>query len=284
MEGILGTASVDTNMVEASSSKPKSKGNGGKKKKDCAKQDGKQLALGVDNKGKKKKKDYTKGKCFHCGEKGHWKRNYPKFIVGKNKGVMRSFLLEICLVHNPTDSWCVDSGCTNHICNTLQGFQETRRANEGELFLTLADGSKIPIVTIGVFNLCFDSRVLILEDCIYVPNVRRNLISATYLGRHEYCVILKDNVVIKKDKVFICFGNIVDDLYIINLDKHKLYNSKLDNNSYVKSLKRKVFFTSDAYLWHLCLGHINSNRIQRLVKDGLLEPLDFNEFPVCKSY
>ena len=106
----------------------------------------------------------------------------------------------------------------------------------------MADGSEIPVVAIGVFNLYFDSRVLILEDCLYVPNVRRNLIFATYLGRHGYCVILKDNVVIKKDKVFICSGNIVDDLYIINPDKHELYNSELDNNSYVKSLKRKFFF------------------------------------------
>ena len=40
-EGILGTASVDSNMAEASSSKPKSKGKGGKKKKDFTKQDGK---------------------------------------------------------------------------------------------------------------------------------------------------------------------------------------------------------------------------------------------------
>ena len=30
------------------------------------------------------------------------------------------------------------------------------------------------------------------------------------------------------------------------------------------------------------LGHINPNRIQRLIKDGLLEPLDFDEFPVCE--
>ena len=131
----------------------------------------------------------------------------------------------------------MDSSCTNHIYNTLQGFQEIRRANEGELFLTLADGSKILVVTIGVFNLCFDSRVLILEDYLYVPNVRRNLIFATYLGRHGYCIILKDNVVIKKDKVFICSGNIVDGLYIINPNKHELYNSELDNNSHVKSLK-----------------------------------------------
>ena len=31
------------------------------------------------------------------------------------------------------------------------------------------------------------------------------------------------------------------------------------------------------------LGHINSNRIQRLIKDGLLEPLDFGGFPICQS-
>ena len=33
----------------------------------------------------------------------------------------------------------------------------------------------------------------------------------------------------------------------------------------------------------MCLSHINSNRIQRLIKDGLLEPLEFDEFPVCES-
>ena len=194
-----------------------------------------------------------------------------------------SFHLEIYLVQNPMDSWCVDSSCTNHICNSLLGFQETRKLNKGELFLTLADGSRIPVITVGVFNLYFGSKVLILEDYLYVPNVRRNLISAIYLGRHGYYVILKDNVVIKSDKVFICSGNIVDGLYIITHDKHELYNSKLENNSHVKSLKRKFPFTSDAYLWHLYLGHINSNRIQRLIKDGLLEPLDFNAFPVCES-
>ena len=65
-EGILSTSSVDANMAEASTSQPKSKGKdkNKKKKKDFAKQDGKQVALGVANNEKK-----TKGKCFHCGEK-----------------------------------------------------------------------------------------------------------------------------------------------------------------------------------------------------------------------
>ena len=82
---------------------------------------------------------------------------------------------------------------------------------------------------------------------MYVPNVRRNLISATYLGKHGYYIILKHNVVIKNDKVFICSSNIVDGLYILSPDKHALYNSKLDNDFHVKSLKRKFPSTSDIF-------------------------------------
>ena len=83
--------------------------------------------------------------------------------------------------------------------------------------------------------------------------------------------------------MFICSGNIVDSLYILTPDKHELYSFELDNDSHVKPLKRKFPSTSDAYLWHLHLGHINSNRIQRLIKEGPLEPMDFDESPVYES-
>ena len=141
-EGILGTSSVDANMAEAFTSQPKSKGKGKKKKKkkDFTKQDGKQIALGVADKGKK-----IKEKCFHCDKKGHWKRNCPKFRATNNKGMKSSFLLEICLVQNPTKSWYVDSGCTNHICNSLQGSKRPESLMKGNCFLLWLMGARFQL-------------------------------------------------------------------------------------------------------------------------------------------
>ena len=59
-KGILGTSNVDATMAEAFTSQPKSKGKGKKKKKkDFTKQYGKQIALGVSNKGKKIKESVS---------------------------------------------------------------------------------------------------------------------------------------------------------------------------------------------------------------------------------
>jgi transposase InsO family protein len=177
----------------------------------------------------------------------------------------------------------VDSGSTNHVCNSLQGFQETRRLNEGEMYLTLGDGTRVPVHSIGIMKLYFNSKVLILTDCLHVPNIRRNLISVTHLGKCGYTSILRDIAVIKKNRLFICSGVIVDGLYIITPDINSVNNSVIESAHHRLPLKRKFLSTNDAFLWHLRLGHINTKRIQRLVKDGLLGPLDFNHYPVCES-
>ena len=41
--------------------------------------------------------------------------------------------------------------------------------------------------------------------------------------------------------------------------------------------------TNQTQLWHLRLGHINLNRIQRLVKSGILISLILKDLPVCES-
>ncbi|KAK0599388.1 hypothetical protein LWI29_004824 [Acer saccharum] len=69
-----------------------------------------------------KKVTKIKGKCFLCGEKGHWKRNCPKSQNKKEEGNLN--YLETCFLADSTDSWIIDSGATNHVCYSLQGFKK----------------------------------------------------------------------------------------------------------------------------------------------------------------
>ena len=82
--------------------------------------------------------------------------------------------MELCLLACTTSTWCVDTGATNHVCNSLQGFQETRRLAKWEIDLLMGDTSHVAAVAVGVVNLYFEEdKFLVLDDCLYVPDVRR---------------------------------------------------------------------------------------------------------------
>ena len=40
---------------------------------------------------------------------------------------------------------------------------------------------------------------------------------------------------------------------------------------------------NDRYLWHLRLGYIAEDKINKLEKNGLLSPLTFESYPTCES-
>jgi transposase InsO family protein len=90
-------------------------------------------------------------------------------------------------------------------------------------------------------------------------------------------------MIIKKGNLIICSSIIIDGLYIITHDSYVVNNFVLEPTHNTLSFKRKITSTYETYLWHLRLDHINSKRIQRLVNDGFLNPMDFQDYPVCES-
>ena len=52
---------------------------------------------------------------------------------------------------------------------------------------------------------------------------------------------------------------------------------------YTPSKYPKIDNISESYLWHCRLGHVNKNRIDRLIKEYIFEIDDCESLPTCKS-
>ncbi|XP_059658771.1 uncharacterized protein LOC132305108 [Cornus florida] len=96
------------------------------------------------------KHDKSKGNCFHCGKGGHKKMNCLVYLAKKHsEDIFHSLVAGTCYVAGSTDTLCVDSGATKHVCNSLQGFQETRKLSDGKIYLQLASQARLGHVNLN---------------------------------------------------------------------------------------------------------------------------------------
>ena len=259
-------------MTEGSTFKPKGKPKGGKKNKN--KQKG-QVPVTKTTAMKK-----PKGKCFKCGQKGHWKQNCPQ--IAKKQGMGNLNVVEACLVENYNDKWIIDSGATNHVCYSLQWFRQTSLVGQEQRFLRLGNGEHVSVKALGQVELFFNNdRTLCLVDCLYVLDFKRNLISVSCLFEQGLTVEFNSFITIRSSTSVICTGDLIDGLYYLSPMSYDVLITEIVDKHDHLAKKRKV--SNETYLWHLRLGHINPNRIHGLVKSGILTSLDFEPIPVCES-
>ena len=118
---------------------------------------------------------------------------------------------------------------------------------------------------------------------LLVPDFKRNLVSISCLIKHDLTVQFNSSVSIRNKYSFICSGILMNGLYFLSPMSYDINAIESINNNEYDHLSKKRRVSNKTYLWHLRLGHINPNIIQRLIKDRLLKPLDFDGFPVCES-
>ena len=79
------------------------------------------------------------------------------------------------------------------------------------------DGRHIEVaaVAVGEVTLHFEGgKYLVLKDCLYVPSVRRNLISVSGLTCNGYSFLFNENsIFVKYVNDDICYGMLVDNLF-----------------------------------------------------------------------
>ena len=67
------------------------------------------------------------------------------------------------------------------------------------------------------------------------------------------------------------------------LTHNSLLNTEMFKVEKPKTKRQKISH-DDTYLWHLRLGHINLDQINRLINNEALNQLKLGTLPVCESY
>ena len=218
--------------------------------------------------------------CFHCNEKGHWKRNCKKYLEDKKKGIAPTssgtYVIEVNVTSASSTSWVLDTGSASHICANVQGLKRSRKLAKGEVDLRVGNRAKVAALAVGTFEIPLPSGLILgLNNCYYVPAFSRNIISISLLDEEGFEFNFKNKgCSFYLNKMHYGSGQLLDGLYILNLEM-PVYN--------VSNKRIKSDDSNPTYLWHCRLGHINEKRIMKLHKDGLLNSFDFQSFERCES-
>ncbi|KAD5507850.1 hypothetical protein E3N88_15553 [Mikania micrantha] len=176
-------------------------------------------------------------------------------------------------------SWWVDSGATSHVCKDSKWFIELKPVQEGSV-LRMGNVSTEPIKGIGKVKLVFTSgKLLAMDNVLYVPGIRKNLISGIVLNSNGFKqVIESDKYVLSKHGTFVGFGYLSSGMFKLNIhvpfDSESVCMASLSSN--------KVDTISN--LWHARLGHVNYARMQDMAKMSLIAGFDMrvNKCHTCK--
>ena len=228
-----------------------------------------------------KKDGDDKGTCFHCGVKGHWKRNCKMYLnekaQRKHDDALGIYMIDTYLSYRDSTSWVLDTGCTSHICNDSQRLTSKRKLRKGEVELRMGNVAIVAAVALGVVNLKLPSGdYLSLEECNYVPSIVKNIISVSCLDKMGYTLIIKDKCCsIYLGSKLVATAPLINGLYLIDVSS---YNLQVD-----VALKKSKQGVNEAYLWHCRLGHVGDGRLQKLHKDAYLGAFDYESFATCES-
>ncbi|UYV79479.1 hypothetical protein LAZ67_17002785, partial [Cordylochernes scorpioides] len=170
------------------------------------------------------------------------------------------------------DSWLLDSGATNHVCRNKDWFVDLREVSSDPIMTasgtTEAKGYGHIFLQTSIHN---ESIEIKLNNVLYVPNVRRNLLSVSKIEENGNRVTFRNMVarVFNPENRIIAEATNVNGLYIV---KGKTLNSsKTAFNS-----ERDHFQNNSSRTWHQRLCHIDSNAIEKMAREELVIGLELS--------
>ncbi|KAL0378952.1 UNVERIFIED_CONTAM: hypothetical protein Sradi_3200700 [Sesamum radiatum] len=103
----------------------------------------------------------------------------PQANLTEQEEIIAAVVVEANLVENKTD-WILDTGASKHFCSNKELFQELHEAPDGECVF-MGNSTTAGVLGKGkIFLKLTSGKTLALNDVLYVPSLRRNLVSVAY--------------------------------------------------------------------------------------------------------
>lgn len=165
--------------------------------------------------------------------------------------------------------WCIDSGCTSHMCSDINAFAKIDSSEHGKL--NLASNACTEITGKGIVSLATDvdgrKKTVRFRDTLYVPDLCTNLISVGKIADKGLSVTFDK----EKAEVMDGGGNVVlaaeriDGLYYVqggNVDECKKAE-EADSGARTRENSLKD--------WHIRLGHLNVQSLREAIRTGSIQ-------------
>jgi hypothetical protein len=249
------------------------------------KRKGKITGFGKTFKGRKlaptfehKMKDMSKVQCFRCDKYGHYVKKFPTWKKGKKYASISNVDLEppyrksrnarmndeeflfisslSSMVPTSNYVWLIDSGASIHMTRYREHLIYLVE-KESCLHVVLGDDARYTMKGVGSTYLQLDSGTpLHLSDVLFVPGMRRNLVSILSLENKGYKVSFSDGKVLAWNK-----NSSMDSSQVIGVREDRLYI--LIVRPFQDLIHDSISLSE---LWHMRLAHLHYRDLPSLGK------------------
>ncbi|PNX95813.1 retrovirus-related Pol polyprotein from transposon TNT 1-94 [Trifolium pratense] len=154
-----------------------------------------------------------------------------------------------------SNTWILDSGATDHVCNSLQLFINHRQIPS--LLVKLPNGNYISTTMVGDIKV---TAQITLHDVLFIPNFHYNLISISKIAQDLDCnFVFTDNVCLIQTKLqkMIGSGKLIDGLYYLEGTCFTQSSEKFGKSCNSVAIPKSA-------LWHFRFGHTSQHRLEQM--------------------
>ena len=165
---------------------------------------------------------------------------------------------EVNLVGSNPKEWWINTGATHHVCSDKKMFLAFEPIEIGEKVIM---GNSTTMKKQGqgkVVLKMMSGKELTVTNVLYVPKIRKNLVSGSLLNSHGFWLVFEsDKFVLSKSGMYVKKGYMSDGMW------------KLNVMTIIKSDINKAgtfaYILESSNLWHGRLGHVNYDILHRLI-------------------